>query len=310
MYYVLKENLHPGMILATPAVSQSGEIILSGNQILKKDSIAILKNKNVRGILARERLHKNEKPVDLFLYESQQMLHTLYENKEIKALLDRLKSHDEVTYTHSVFVAIYAYVIGKTLHIKDVKSLTIAALFHDIGKLYVPVSILRKTEPLTTKDWDIIHDHPVNGEKLLREKDFVNERILKGIRSHHENEDGSGYPDKLSRAKIHPYAKIIHVADVYEALISKRAYKNPLNPADAILYMKQYTDTYFDKESLVAGLSMARPYADGMKVILSNDTEATVTHQTSDPLSPIVQMDERTVNLNEEKSIYITQRVS
>ncbi|OLN28679.1 HD-GYP domain-containing protein [Desulfosporosinus metallidurans] len=147
----------------------------------------------------------------------------------------RFKEHDYCTFIHSVNVAILATLTARELGYKGrrLRYLTMGAILHDLGKLKVPCEILNKSEPLTESELNLIKQHPIEGEAMLRNADVL-PSILRTVRQHHERWDGKGYPDGLSGIKIHLDAQIVAVADVYDALTADRPYRKALPPYHAL----------------------------------------------------------------------------
>lgn len=120
-----------------------------------------------------------------------------------------------------------------------------ASLMHDVGKANVPDAVLKKTLPLTPEEWRIMQDHTVLGDRLLSEnQDFEQARLV--ARWHHEHWDGRGYPDGLSGEEIPLAARIVAVADVYDALISKRTYKDAWPEEKAIAELRRMAGSHLD----------------------------------------------------------------
>ena len=116
---------------------------------------------------------------------------------------------------------------------KKIEVIASASALHDIGKIAVPDSVLRKAEPLTNPEWEEMRRHPVTGYEILRKVDDFKE-IAVLVRHHHERWDGRGYPDGLSGDQIPISAQVVAMADVYDALVSKRVYKDAYAPDVAV----------------------------------------------------------------------------
>ncbi len=122
-----------------------------------------------------------------------------------------------------------------------------SAILHDVGKILVPDDILRKPAPLSEDEWQVMRQHPLAGERILSREPFFD--VARGIaRSHHENWDGSGYPDGLTGSAIPLAARIVHVADVYDALTTERPYKQAWSPAEAASAVDRQQERLFDPD--------------------------------------------------------------
>lgn len=131
-------------------------------------------------------------------------------------------------------MADYAVLLGKKLQLsdKDLKTLEEAALFHDIGKIGVGDYLLQKPDFLTSEEYQVIKAHPVIGSRIVESMAFYGEQS-KIVRYHHEHWDGSGYPEGLKGEEIPMLARILTVADVYDALTSDRPYRKSLTLIEA-----------------------------------------------------------------------------
>jgi HD-GYP domain-containing protein (c-di-GMP phosphodiesterase class II)/HAMP domain-containing protein len=167
----------------------------------------------------------------------------------IKSLAKSLEFKDEYTHGHAERVAEVCMKIAVRMEMDD-KSLKIlynAALLHDIGKIGVIENILNKGSSLDREEWINIKKHPVFGEEILRPIFSLKEEA-KIVRHHHEREDGKGYPDGLYGNKLTLAEKIIIVADAYDAMNSKRAYRAPFDPASIRNELQANKGSQFDSE--------------------------------------------------------------
>ena len=173
-----------------------------------------------------------------------------HKNCTIKSL-SRIIEHDYYTHTHSVNVSMYAIYFGKVLNLSmsELKNLGYAAILHDIGKSEIDVTIINKKSTLTYEEYEKMKEHPLIGYNLAKKLGVTNKKVLIGIRNHHERMDGSGYPDKLISSEIEVYAKIIAICDVFDALTTKRSYKDVLKTFEAFKLMKSEKN-HFDEELL------------------------------------------------------------
>lgn len=171
-------------------------------------------------------------------------------SNELMAMIDIVEKKDVYTSGHSRRVCMYANTIALSFDPNyDIIALGNAADLHDIGKINVPLEILRKPGRLTTEEYDIIKQHPVDSYELLRS---VGEEIATAARHHHERMDGTGYPDGLKGEEICLNARIIAIADVFDALTCKRVYNEPISFEEAIAYLERCDNSY--DQTLVAAL--------------------------------------------------------
>ncbi|MFD1608816.1 HD-GYP domain-containing protein [Oceanobacillus luteolus] len=150
-------------------------------------------------------------------------------------IINELKNHDFTTYEHSVRVARLLYRFGETLALTEnrLNELFKLGLYHDIGKLRIDPQILNKKEKLTEREYIQLQKHTIYGEEILRQQGY-SKRFLQDIRSHHENFDGSGYPDGLSSNEISLYALMLRIVDSYDAMVNVRSYKKVSSNLHAI----------------------------------------------------------------------------
>ncbi len=150
-------------------------------------------------------------------------------------------SYDYHTYTHSVNVFVFCVALAQRLGMtkrSDLFVLGTGALLHDIGKSLIDKSIITKRGLLNDKEWAIIKKHPAYGAEILRETGGIPEESYAVVLQHHERCDGSGYPERLARESIHYYAKLSAVADVFDAMTTRRVYKEAAGTFAALQTMK------------------------------------------------------------------------
>jgi HD-GYP domain-containing protein (c-di-GMP phosphodiesterase class II) len=168
------------------------------------------------------------------------------------AMMLMLAAHDPATARHSYIVRKLTVLFGRALELPahELHQLEISALLHDVGKVGVPGPLLQKTGPLSVQDWALIRHHPSAGDQMVRSIDVL-APMAPAIRHHHERWDGNGYPDRLSGAAIPLHARLIGLADAYEAMRTGRPYQQPRMPEDVLDELRRSAGTQFDP-SLVA----------------------------------------------------------
>ncbi|MFH1995898.1 MAG: HD domain-containing phosphohydrolase [Candidatus Omnitrophota bacterium] len=174
----------------------------------------------------------------------------------IKALVSTIEAKDPYTKGHSEKVTTYAIRIAKALRLnKDNRRLlSYCGRLHDIGKIAVSDVILNKPGPLTNVEFDQITTHPLKGAEILRHLDFLKDGVL-AIRHHHERFDGGGYPDGLKSDGIPILARILAIADSYDAMTSDRAYRKGMPQEKAVEELKRCSGHQFDPSIVDAFLS-------------------------------------------------------
>ncbi len=157
-----------------------------------------------------------------------------------ESLVNALDARDPYSAGHSVAVAVYARDLAVEIGLEPrrVQRIYLAGLLHDIGKIAVPDAILRKPAALTDEEFEEIKKHPVVGESILAPSEHFQD-ILPAVRNHHERVDGRGYPDELSDTEIPLEARIIAVADAYNAMTSDRPYRDAMQPEVACRVLVQ-----------------------------------------------------------------------
>lgn len=242
----------------------------------EKLSFLIKKGADLRSLVAAHRrlisslqehnvsLQKQNGLLSRRIEESTKNLTRLYEDLRqtymhtIKVLAQAIDARDHYTHSHSENVAKYAVSIAEEMHLstKEIELIRDACELHDLGKIGVEDSILSKPSGLTTNEWEQIKLHPITGAKILEPLTFLN-GVIELIKQHHEHYNGSGYPVGLQGEDILIGARIIHVADAYEAMRSARSYRKvPLTKEAAVEEIKKNNGTQFDPKVVAAFLKV------------------------------------------------------
>ncbi len=167
--------------------------------------------------------------------------------RQLTELAGRLETKDGDTTHHTTAVASLAVAIASELGIEgeQLRHVEVGALLHDVGKLSVPDRILKKPSRLTQLEWVTMRRHAASGERLLvRILDLPD--VLAVVRSHHERWDGAGYPDGMQGEQIPLGARIVAVADAFQAMVERRAYRPPRTPAQTLAELTLNAGTQFD----------------------------------------------------------------
>lgn len=191
--------------------------------------------------------------VTLLYLSTQPVFHYLSKRiKELREIAIKCQLKDMYTHNHADRVKVYSEKIGNRLGLtkERIDKLVFASLFHDIGKIDVPDKVLQKPGKLTNEEMDYIKRHPSDGAKMVQGTYYKD--IGKIIEQHHERLDGSGYPNGLMGYEICIEAKIIAIADSYDAMITDRPYKKAMSSQDALAELKILSGIHYDEKAVNA----------------------------------------------------------
>lgn len=222
-----------------------------------------------------------------------QLMDELLSKKNVLINLVDIKSMDNYTYQHSVNVAVLSLILGIRLNLNKLElyDLCIGALLHDIGKILIPKEILFKPDSLTGSEFDLVKQHSAKGFDYTRKITELSAMARVIALQHHERFDGKGYPDKRKGTDIHKFARIVSIADVYDALTSDRSYRRALSPNEALEYIMANGSTQFDYEMVKVFTKVVVPYPEGTLVKLSTGEYAVINEVfQSYPLRPKVKI--------------------
>lgn len=193
-------------------------------------------------VAEREKLLKGElSPIRRLLRDSYMSI--------LKSFAIILESKDPYIREHSLRVTKYAVMLAKEIGLKseEIEVIENTGYFHDIGKVGISDMILQKPEDLNAEEWEHMKRHPVIGYEIVEPLKLLH-IALPGIRHHHERFDGQGYPDRLRGKEIPLSARILSIADAYEALTATRPYRKARSTAEAVAELKNCAGTQFDPE--------------------------------------------------------------
>lgn len=312
MRYVVIEKAEESMVLARPIFDGSSRVLLGTNTILTKDYIDRLMKLGLPGFYVEDELAsdieiddtitpelRNEGVealrsgnIDKTMEVAKGIVEQILSKAVVSLDLVDLRTFDDYTYRHSVNVAVLSTIIGINMDFNQfmLQELCVSAILHDIGKLMVPPEILNKPEKLTDDEFFEVKKHPDYAFGILKKRMDISARTRAGVLSHHENEDGTGYPYGLIRDQIYIYAKIIHVADVFDALTSRRPYKMPYPRSEAVEYLMGSCDRLFDREVVMAFIKSVPIYPKGTMITLSDGREGLVIGNSDNVLRPVIRL--------------------
>lgn len=205
------------------------------------------------------------------------LMKAIEDNDAIAVDISALKVSDEYTFKHSVDVATMSMIVAKRYGFSDkqVYDIGIAGLLHDIGKSQIPADLLNKAGKLTDDEFALMKKHSVFGYRIIGEKNDLTNDIKMGVLQHHEKTNGSGYPVGVEANKINLFAKIISVADIYDALVTERPYKKAFSPRNAVELIMSMTGE-LDINAMRCFMESVILYPVGTDVPLSNGEMARV----------------------------------
>jgi PAS domain S-box-containing protein/putative nucleotidyltransferase with HDIG domain len=169
-------------------------------------------------------------------------------SEPMRVLIEVAESRDPYTMQHSVKVAARASELAVALGLskEEIETIKLAAMFHDIGKIGIRAQVLTKKGPLTDKEYEEVKKHPLLSVEIIKSIKPLVKRLVPIIRHHHENYNGTGYPDGVKGAKIPIGSRVLSIADVYDALTSERAYRKAYSYREALRIMKEDSAKKFD----------------------------------------------------------------
>ncbi len=202
-------------------------------------------------------------------------------NDAIAIDISALKTSDEYTFKHSVDVATIAMIIAKKqgLSQEEIREIGVTGLLHDVGKTKVPLEILNKPGKLTDDEFAVMKQHSVFSYNIVKENKEFSPNVCLGVLQHHEKINGRGYPLGLNEKEISPYAKILSVADIYDALVTERPYKAAYSQRDAVEMIMSMT-MELDMTAMKSFLESMILYPVGSIVELSNGEKAKVVRNS------------------------------
>lgn len=343
MRFISVYCLRDGMVLGRNLYGKSEKLLLSQGQVLRKSYIDHIRELGYSGVYVEDGLSEDveiqavvdeelriaavttvqnafistqsQEDIDKAMEDSSTVVHRLVNeilhNSHVMVNIVDMKVFDDYTFYHSVNVAILSLLVGVSMGLtqSELYRLGLGALLHDIGKVFVGQKIVDKPGQLTAEEMVKMQKHPVLGYEFLRDHSDVPVTSYVGVLQHHERYDGSGYPDGLKDHAISRFARIIAVADVYDALNSDRPYRHAILPSNAMEYIMGGSGTYFDPQCVEIFAHKVAAFPLGTIVSLSNGMRAIVVDNFSDCcMRPSVRLlsgewEGRVINLRSDKNL-------
>jgi len=239
---------------------------------LMKEIVESVKGQKVINIRKAKRLMQNA-------------VNAIMEDESTLLGLASIKNYDESTFNHSVNVAIYAIALGQRIGIpkRHLSHLGVTGLFHDIGKIEIPIEIINKEGTLTSEEWEVVRSHPVIGSEIvmkMKEWGELITRMIDGTFEHHLKYDQSGYPKLTRKRKLTLFGRIVALADFFDACGRPRQYSRyPYISENILGFMLQRSGKDFDPALVKVFVNMMGIYPLGTLVLL-NTNEMGIVIQT------------------------------
>lgn len=324
MRFVKFHDLTPGMEIDKNVTDIGGNVIFKSGTKLTDRNIEYINQKGYQGVYIYDSFTDEIRPRNDYNVDSFSVGQNVIKKRDFGGMkriafdianeveqgtlrrteVINIQPFEDYDYYHAVNTTIYSAIIGRRLGIKgtDLKLLALAAMLHDIGMNYIPSTITNKASALTVEEYGKIKEHADLGINSIKGRG-IPEIVIEAIRFHHENVNGTGYPAQLMGDKIPVYSKILHVADVLDAMTTRRPYKDAYFAADALDYIYSGSGILFDNKVVEAALDSFEAYALGVPVELSNDMRAVVIKHTRSSRRPVVKFDvnHKIANLSDDE---------
>lgn len=324
MRLVYVTEVTDGMILERDAINEMGQTVLPKDTVLNDAMVSRLSNMGIDFIYVYENVLEQpvavvgdfkfeyERSIQIYkeLYMSARLGRTIYRETlyemvecligivvkchDILNAMRSLNSEEIYTYRHGVNVCIYSGLLAKWsgLPKSEVIEIAIAALLHDLGKAQIPLNIINKPERLTEQEFDEMIHHVAYGGQVSDGIEGLNERVRKGIIEHHERLDGTGYPNRLMGDQISFYARVIAVADVFDAVTTDKVYQKKVTPYKAIDILRMESYGRLDTKLCATFIKRISQFYVGNRVKLSDGRIGEVILLNTSNLSkPLIKID-------------------
>ncbi len=230
-------------------------------------------------------------------------------NGQVIQYIMKIRKKDDSLYKHSINVSLLSCMLGKWLGYKGdaLKILTRTAMLHDLGKVKVDESVLYKPGKLSFSEFQIIKKHPEIGYQMLKDINYMSDDVRLGVLLHHEKEDGSGYPLGIKGTQIHHYAKIIAIADIFDALTANRIYHNGVSPLRVLEIFEKESFGKLDVQCTIKFIRHVSDFYEGCSIALSNGLHGRIIKMNiSDISKPLILCENKFIDLRTRSDISIT----
>lgn len=321
--------VRPGMILAKPVLGSTGQILLKSGIEIKPQYISYLRRLGINNLYVRDDRIQDVEVSDVISEETRhearllvkriignlqspgsqiksiniqdkevvktvnRIIEELINNKDLIVQLVDIRTKDDYLFAHSVNSTVLATLVAAKMNYdqKTLKLLATGCLLHDIGMVTVPEHILKKPDELTEDEFETVKKHPEYGFEIFKKSPLFDARAGAVILQHHERSNGRGYPRGLENERINKLAKIVSIADVYDAMTSEKFHRQSYYPHQAIELLMSRGGEYFDMEILNHFLAAVAAYPVGFHVFLSNGESGLVIANNHEmTLRPVVRV--------------------
>ena len=269
---------------------------------------------NLKNVFSKVVMHNEQIDGESILSDVENVVSKGRNSIHILDMLQCMRGYDDVTYVHSVNVALLSNMIGRIVYpdISDdeLKVLTLAGLLHDIGKMMVPDNIIQKKGRLTLPEYNLVKTHALFGNNILKGIDNLDPRIAEVAMRHHERCDGTGYPGGYKREQIEPFARIVAIADTYDAMTSDRAYRAAICPFDVIEMFEREGIVKYDVAFLLPFLEKAvQAYMNTDVRLSTNQIGKVIMINKNEFSKPVVQVGDEFYDLSKETNDIVIDKV-
>lgn len=348
MRHIDINDVKPGMVLARTVINDNMMVVLAKGKLLEPAHITRLKFLGIKELYIQDEFEQKQQAIQKLLSQShafvaeyrevvtivEGIFDEVSQSKKIpvdkmKKLIDdtvvsmamksgvidylyEVKSMDNFTYNHSLRVSILAGVLAKWLRYdkKQVKDVILAGFLHDIGKTQMDKNLVQKNaDRLGPADRKLYEEHPILGYQLLLDKTDIPDGVKKAVLQHHENNDGTGFPNQVKGEAVHEYSKIVALVDFYDLYTSERESYTKQTPFSALEIIGRSMYTTMDPQICIPFIINVRQSFLGSEVLLSDRRKGLIV-QFPDAYEtlPLVKVsDEEIIDLNRHKDLKILE---